>query len=136
MTKGVRTALTEGLRTALVADYAQGLGINQLRAKYGCGQDRVVRILDAAGVPRLRHPHASAAKRGVPRRDVAGRTKGLAQRPAEEEWGYLARIFDGEGYLGLATRGDYYRLSSHIPQFPASLQFRLPATRLWSRGLQ
>jgi hypothetical protein len=29
----------------------------------------------------------------------------------EEEWGYLAGIVDGEGYLGPASRGAYYRLT-------------------------
>jgi hypothetical protein len=31
--------------------------------------------------------------------------------PSEEEWGYLAGICDGEGYLGYASRGHYYRLA-------------------------
>ena len=54
MTKGVRTHLTDGGRAALAADYAAGLGINALRAKYRIGQARVVATLDAAGVARLR----------------------------------------------------------------------------------
>jgi hypothetical protein len=111
MTKGVRTALTDETRADLVADYLAGVGINALRTKYGCGQGRVIAIVEGAGVRRRIHPRAAETKRGVPRRDVVERAACLGRQPTEEEWAYLAGIFDAEGYLGYASRGRYYRLT-------------------------
>lgn len=109
--KGVRTTLSDEARAALVADYAAGMGINTLRAKYRCGQGRVIAILEAAGVQRLTRPTVGERKRGVPRCDVVERSVGLGRCPTEEQWAYLAGIFDGEGYVGFASRGRYYRLA-------------------------
>lgn len=35
---------------------------------------------------------------------------GLGREPTALKWGYLAGIFDAEGYLGHVSRGDYYRV--------------------------
>jgi hypothetical protein len=110
MTKGVRTALTDEECAALIADYLAGVGINTLRVKYRCGQSRVIAPLEEAGIARLTNPEGGARRRGVPRRDVVERSVGLGRQPTEEEWAYLAGIFDGEGYLGYASRGRYCRL--------------------------
>lgn len=112
MSKGRRTLLTEAECAELIADYSVGgLGINALRAKYHCGQARVIGVLEVAGVERLRHPTAADHKRGVPRRKVVERAAGLGRQPTEEEWGYLAGIFDAEGHLGYVSRGAYFRLT-------------------------
>ncbi len=111
MSKGEHTPILPRERAAIVADYVAGMGINLLRAKYHHGPERILQVVEAAGVARRIKPTVGRGNRGRPRRDLVNRAPGLYPHITAREWGYVAGIFDGEGHLGRVSRGSYYRLT-------------------------